>query len=216
MIFKELRHKRYAEFKDHQLQQALQRINNQEEQISKLEEELLQSYQKPELFLDNFNENQTKEEDVLVETLINEIEAGKECKLKMLKSEEVQTSIDLSELKDSDTLQADLLNKLQDDLSKTRLDLEAKDKNTEELKSKITELELNISLFKTQIGDKQSQIMFYEKHILELKNKLDSANTHDVAAEKADSNDGTKSPEEIVSLKVRNTKNLLKLLTALL
>lgn len=143
----------------------------QDGQITQLEEELLLAYQKPELFLENIDE--IKEDDVKEEP-INVDDRKKEFKSKkMFQSEEVQTSIDLSELKETDPLQAEVLNKLQNELTQMRTELEMKEKIVEEYKSKITELELNLSLFKTQLGDKQSQIMFYEKHILELKTKLE-------------------------------------------
>ncbi|CAH2012681.1 unnamed protein product [Acanthoscelides obtectus] len=41
------------------------------------------------------------------------------------------------------------------------------------LKSKMNENEMAINLFRKQIGDKQSQISFYERHIVELQNKKD-------------------------------------------
>lgn len=197
-----MRHKRYAEFKDNQLQQAMLRLSNQEKQIEKLEEELLQAYQKPELFLENMEE--IKDEDDVNDILLNvEVEQKKESKLKMFKTEEIQTSFDLLELKDSDSLQADVLNKLQNDVTRMRRELENKEKTIEEYKAKITELELNISMFKTQIGDKQSQIMFYEKHILELNGKLEIGNNASgIIAEKIDGI-SEKGSEEIAALKVR-------------
>lgn len=141
------------------------------------------------------NIEEIKEEDA--KETINIDEHKKECKLKMFQSEEVQTSIDLFELKDSDPLQADVLNKLQNDLSLIRSELETKEKIVEEYKSKITELELNVNLFKTQLGDKQSQIMFYEKHILELKNKLEATAVGEKIEETTE-----KGTEEIALFKV--------------
>lgn len=232
-FFQELRYKRHAEFKDNQLQQALERINSQDEQISKLEEELLQSYQKPELLLhviDNADkafeekiktDNVNKEDDDPTATRnVNErkediatVETEKGLKLKMFKSEEVQTSIDLIDAKDS-TFSTDLIiTQLKDDLVKTRANLDTKETTIDELKTKIIELELNLKMFKTQIADKQSQIMFYEKHIVELKrennktldnNSVASRNNNNHAVEKdeGDINNRNHINEEIVNLKV--------------
>lgn len=52
--------------------------------------------------------------------------------------------------------------------------IEAKDQIIQQLKSKLNECEMNISLFRKQLGDKQSQITFYERHILELQSSKES------------------------------------------
>lgn len=75
-------------------------------------------------------------------------------------------------------------------------DLEAKEQTIEELKNKINDYELNLSILKKQLSDKQSQITFYERHIMELQSKKEvppSAPTETIELNKN---------EEILSLKV--------------
>ncbi|GJQ81526.1 hypothetical protein Trydic_g4888 [Trypoxylus dichotomus] len=167
----ELKHRRHSEFIEAQLQQALGRINEQDQLMSRLEEELLQAYQKndfcisPDIQSVKLHENGT---DQKIEK--DEVE----CKLKIFKSEETQTIFDASPKSDSNK-DDDALKKLHLELVTAQKEVNAKDETIEQFKSKQTELEMNISMFKKQLGDKQSQIMFYEKHILELQNKKEEA-----------------------------------------
>lgn len=83
--------------------------------------------------------------------------------------------------------------------------LTEKQKTINEMKNKISDLEMTVSMFRAQIGDKQSQISFYEKHILELQNKK-TTEVHTNGAGGDNINIGlvetTSYTEEILALKV--------------
>lgn len=82
--------------------------------------------------------------------------------VKIMKHKEIQTEVVISNESTSN---------LNDDV--IRNEIATKDKVIQQLKSKVTESEMSLSLFRNQLGDKQSQITFYEKHILELQSKLE-------------------------------------------
>lgn len=97
----------------------------------------------------------------------------------------------------------------EDELLSVKNELVEKQKAIADLKSKNSDLEMSISLFRTQIGDKQSQINFYEKHIMELQNrKIVEVHTSGAGG---DNNvmgnvDDSSQNEEIIALKVNTNK----------
>lgn len=191
----ELKHRRKSEFVEAQLQQALDRIDEQDQLMSKLEEELLQAFQKPDIYIMHDVESVKLYENGkdIQETETDEIE----CKIKLFKSEETQTILDVSTKSSSDPNE-DALKNLHVELVNTLKELTSKNETIGQLKSKQTELEMNINMFKNQIGDKQSQITFYEKHILELQNKKEIAVQEMKLSSEVDITN-----EELVTLKVR-------------
>ncbi|KAF5299147.1 hypothetical protein FQA39_LY02320 [Lamprigera yunnana] len=195
ILIKELRYQKELEFKTMQIEQLSERLKTQDEVIIKLEEELLRTIRIYEVTEDK--KEKLPRSPLLCE---NEESIVKREELKMLKQKEVQTCSELIAPLSVDKNLSALLVNLETKLSNYESDLEEKCGIIEQLRNKITELEMNISLFRTQIGDKQSQITFYEKHILDLQNKLkiqaeSQANSHDNDAEQS------KSCEEIAVLK---------------
>ncbi|KAI4458205.1 centrosomal protein [Holotrichia oblita] len=162
----ELRQRRRSEFVETQLRQALDRINEQDQLMSKLEEELLQACRSSDFSIspDVQSVKLYKNGDNIQET------DNVECKVKICKSEETQTLFDAS-LNPDKSIDEDGMKKLHLELVGAQKQISLKDETIEQLKSKQTELEMNMSMFKSQLGDKQSQITFYEKHIVELQNK---------------------------------------------
>lgn len=162
----ELRQRRRSEFVETQLRQALDRINEQDQLMSKLEEELLQACRSSDFSISSDVQS--------VKLHRNGADVQKtdnvECKVKICKSEETQTLFDAS-LKPDKDVDDDGMKKLHSELVDAQKQISLKDEAIEQLKSKQIELEMNMSMFKKQLGDKQSQITFYEKHILELQNK---------------------------------------------
>ncbi|XP_015840436.1 centrosomal protein of 290 kDa isoform X2 [Tribolium castaneum] len=59
-------------------------------------------------------------------------------------------------------------------------EIAVKDQTIEELKNKINEYELSLTTLKKQLADKQSQITFYERHIMELQSKKEAPETIDL------------------------------------
>lgn len=141
-----------------------QRLQTQDEQIGKLEEELL-------LWHKNYNINFSLEE-MKAEKKEKEISDARQSPslIKLTKTEAIQTE----EIVSHDEIDKSLPN-MKIELITVRNELNHKEQRMEQLLSKITELEMNISLFKKQLGDKQSQITFYERHILELQAKREEA-----------------------------------------
>lgn len=159
-FFKELKYRRLLEFKENQLRQAYQRLETQDDHIAKIEVELLQAYQNTNLegaarILENVSQETQKTPDIAP-------------RIKLFNSQESQTCF---EVMPTDKTYSEQMNILQAKLINTESNLTQKESVIEQLRGKITELEMNISLFRKQIGDKQSQIIFYEKHILELQSK---------------------------------------------
>lgn len=160
--------KRSAEFKENEIGQLLERINKQDEHINKLEEELLKLYQDGR--------------DVLTQTVVTEptpeiVQKPPEIgpKLKLFISKQTQTLDIVHSKSTEDGYIQDTINKLQLHVLEKEREISEKNNQIAQLKSKITELEMNVSMFRQQIGDRQSQIMFYENHILELRGKIEKA-----------------------------------------
>ena len=113
--------------------------------------------------------------------------------IKITKSKETQTDVIQQEnLQENETF-----NNLRAELITATNEIASKEETIQQLKSKITEHEMNISLFRKQLGDKQSQITFYERHILELQSKKEIS-----ATEGIDLNTN----EEVLALKVHKTE----------
>ncbi|KAK4881329.1 hypothetical protein RN001_004648 [Aquatica leii] len=167
ILVKELRYQKDIEFKNMQIEQLSDRLKNQDEIIIKLEEELLRAYHIYEhLSIDH------KKDTTVISEARTASEDIKPTDVKLLKEIETQTCSELiTPLSENKNLSAILVN-LEAKLNYSENGIKEKNVVIEQLKNKVTELEMNISLFRTQIGDKQSQITFYEKHILELQNKL--------------------------------------------
>lgn len=170
------------EFKTTQLQQAYERIEIQEEDLSTMEGELLQIYR-------NFDILSVKQLSESAPQL-----QEKTVKVKSYNTQETQT-LTLHE-KENTTIHQNRLDNLQKQLLDVNSEITIK--NKDHLKNKITEMEMNLNLMKKQLQDKQSQIVFYEKHIVELQNKKDHVN--------ANSSTFGQSKEDIFALKV-NTSN---------
>lgn len=159
MKLENLKLKRSVEFKKHEIQQLQDRLHKQDEDITKLEEELLKFYQ-----------NGVLEK---TETIPSTSDIA-EKPIKLFTSNQTQTQ---------DIVNRDMnqnFANLQDKLNKLQLNILEKEKETLEkgneiiqLKNTIAELEMNVNLLKQQINDKQSQIMFYENHILELRGQIE-------------------------------------------
>lgn len=154
------------EFKENQIKQYRERINKQDDQIIKLEEELLQVYQKTQDIPISSVSNVTHSIQKPLEIV---------SKLTLFDSKQTQTLDSVQDETNTDF--QNKLDGLQLKILENESDISGKDNIISQLKSKISELEMNISLFRQQIGDKQSQIMFYEKHILELRGKLEKTET---------------------------------------
>lgn len=191
LFFKELKYRRLSEFKENQLRQAYQRLEMQDDHIAKLEVELLQAYQ-------NTNPDGAAK---ILENDQHEVEKTQDLPpriIKLFNSQESQTCFELIQ---TDKNFSEQMNILQAKLINTESNLSQKESLIEQLRGKITELEMNISLFRKQIGDKQSQINFYEKHILELQSKKqDLFNTSENGS--GDSS-LVQNNEEVLTLKVR-------------
>ncbi|KAG5876194.1 hypothetical protein JTB14_001937 [Gonioctena quinquepunctata] len=158
----ELRYRRQSEFKEAQLQHFTERLKMQDDEIARLDEELI-------LWHKNFD-------GILVQKEVskNKVPEPARRASKLMKTAEVQTSEEPKENRHEE------VNASKDDsrfstltirLAKIKDELAVKDHMVDQLKSKITEHEMTISMFRKQIGDKQSQISFYERHIMELQNK---------------------------------------------
>lgn len=159
-----------------------------------MEEELLQLYQKSPDISPTAQPPTPKEMQMPADII---------TKIKLFSSKQTQT-LECAQDEPIDNSDAqDILYKLQLQLMEKENEVLGKDNTIGQLKSKITELEMNISLFRQQLGDKQSQIMFYEKHILELRGKVEKAEKAIPEENARDSNALVKMNEETVALKVR-------------
>lgn len=185
-FLQELRCRRQAEFKEAQLKHATVRLQDQEEQIAQLEAELLQT-----LCLRESSETQYEMEanepsnafrsrsTQLRTTPANVIEITPVMKSIDTQHAHTQTSFNLNstsasfEKEEKDCQQT--CNRLQAEIQKKDDEIRARSDELQRLKQKNLELEMSISLLRQQMGDKQSQISFYEKHILEMQqNKLEA------------------------------------------
>lgn len=166
--FQELKYQRELDFKNMQIEQMSYRLTSQDELITKLQEELLQCYHK----YDPLPLTDQKEETDSIMEKPKEVKNVTSDEIKMFKQQETQTTPDLLKSLSDEGNVAIIIANLQAKVNSSADELKEKNDTVEQLRSKVTELEMNLSLFRTQIGDKQSQIMFYEKHILELQNKI--------------------------------------------
>ncbi|XP_045460169.1 centrosomal protein of 290 kDa [Harmonia axyridis] len=161
-----IRYRRQADFKELQLQQCNARIEIQNEQIAKLEEDLFLSFKDPDSvgIVSSFIQPKLHPEPV------PEIS---EKHVKLTRSQDVQTEMVEVDGTDND---AKRLENLKTELLNMKNELLAKEEAIQQLKTKLNECEMTVSLFRSQIGDKQAQINFYEKHILELQASMKEEN----------------------------------------
>ncbi|XP_031338487.1 centrosomal protein of 290 kDa isoform X2 [Photinus pyralis] len=194
ILIKELRYRKQIELNNLQVEQLTERLKNQDGVIISLEEALVRS-----LYSENFLSNEVKREDKCTATSpFHEVPILTHSEPKVLKQQEVQTSSELLAAFSGDKEFNALIVELEKKLNASDNVISEKCATIDQLKSKITELEMNISLFRTQIGDKQSQITFYEKHILELQNKLKKTESEGT---KVNTVEQSHVAEEVVSLK---------------
>lgn len=139
----------------------LQRIQTQDEQIGKLEEELLMWHKNFSSSSPEIGEKQEME-NILITQPPSPV-------IKLTKNEGIQTEEIILQYDEVDKS----LPNMKIELITLRNELNNKELNIEQLKNQLTESEMNVNLFKKQLGDKQSQITFYERHILELQTKRD-------------------------------------------
>lgn len=163
-VLKEIKYRRQSELKEKQLQHIFEKVQMQDDQIVKLEEEIITLHR---------NYNCIAPESDLPPNSGGGAAAPASV-YKVTKAKEIQT--DAITIEDDNKIihnvsDEEKVSSLHTELVNVTSQLAAKDQLIEQLKNKITEQEMNISLFRKQIGDKQSQLSFYEKHILELQNK---------------------------------------------
>lgn len=139
----------------------MERIKIQDEQILKLDEELL-------LWQKNVDTISLPRDSVVIDIPKMVSKPTSPLTKTILNSISTQT-IDIRIIPD-DVVELDKKSTIAQILS-VKEELAEKQKIISQLKTKVAEQEMTISIFRTQIGDKQSQINFYEKHILELQNK---------------------------------------------
>lgn len=188
-----IRYRRQADFKELQLQQCNNRIEIQNDQIAKLEEDLFFSIKGTE-------SNKTTTPFTPLKTHQELIPDISEKLVKLTKNQDVQT--DMMEIDETDN--SNRLENLKKELLNTKNDLVAKEEALQQLKTKLNESEMNVSLFRTQIGDKQAQISFYEKHILDLQQmkKEDTVMHRPTNGAGGDAPSNEIVSEEVISLKV--------------
>lgn len=176
-----LKYKRLLEFNAAQLQQAYTRIEKQEDDLTKIEEELVQAYR-------NFDILSIKKGSENLPQI-----SERTPNVKAFNTQETQTSEVLCE-KENTAFYHSRADNLQKQLLELNSEITIKNKALDHLKSKLTEMEINLNSMKNQLQDKQSQIVFYEKHIVELQSKTDRVN--------ANVSPFAQSNEDIVALKV--------------
>lgn len=196
VLFQELRYKRQSEFKEAQLQHFIERVKMQDEQLSKLDEELL-------LWHKNFDVNLPPKNTPPVEEVKKVVEEAPAPEVKILKSCEVQTVEFVPHEKIRESEEAVQIANLKLELFKVREVVVEKERNINQMQSKINELEMTINLFRKQIGDKQSQIAFYERHIMEFENKKDEVHSSGAGGDNINVGmESNKNNDEILALKV--------------
>ncbi|KAJ8934432.1 hypothetical protein NQ318_017133 [Aromia moschata] len=194
----ELRYKRQAEFKETQLQHFKDRVRIQDEQIAKLDEELLLCHR-------NFDTNAPCTE-ILVQKLP---EPSKSSTITFQTAEtqtdEVARTETQQENRDQQENDVQKENRhLKSQVASLQETLGEREQGLTQLKGKFSELEVAVGVFRKQLGDKQSQIVFYERHIMELQSKKQEVHPAEgaggdninVGAEVAKSN------EEVLALKI--------------
>lgn len=200
----ELRFKRQSDYKERQLKHFTERIAIQDEQILRLEEELL-SWQKN---LDgSFGFKDVPIRDLPVQQSAKPISKPSSP---VTRSTEVQTDKEVvkseHDVSDETHLKQELMN--------IKQELVNKNQNIDHMKNKIQELEVSMNTYKTQIGDKQSQISFYERHIIDLQNKKEDFHSSNVNGAGGDNiNIGMETTnvtnnEELIALRVSIIKFL--------
>ncbi|XP_056644391.1 centrosomal protein of 290 kDa [Diorhabda sublineata] len=169
----ELRLKRQLEFKESELQHYMDRTKLQDEQIAKLDHELLQIYRHIDISDTDTNIKKVSSEEPLQKPESKKliIPEPKPRTLKLTRAVSVQTNEVVTQTPTILLENNNVIANLRGELFNVREDLSNKESQINQLKSKITEHEMTISMFRKQIGDKQSQISFYERHIMELQNK---------------------------------------------
>ncbi|CAH1173755.1 unnamed protein product [Phaedon cochleariae] len=204
----ELRYKRQSEFKEAQLQHFIDRVKLQDEQLAKLDEELL-------LWHKHFNGTYIQKNSIVNQTKSDEtpipIAIPIPAPRKFFVSVEVQTIEDECDI----TVQSnnDEIISLKSEISRMKDELLAKEQFIGQLRSKVAEHEMTISLFRKQIGDKQSQISFYEHHIMELQSKKGEISSSGAGGDNISVGvETTNSNEEVVALKgsVKDLQDNLK------
>lgn len=193
-----MRYKRQSEFKEKQLEHFAERIKLQDDQISKLDEELL-------LWQKNFDAiTSPKEISMLPAPLLVSKPTSPIIKTSFTSISTQTTNIEIVSEVTSQTISPSLSS----ELVIVKEELVEKQRIINEMKSKISDLEMTVSMFRTQIGDKQSQINFYEKHILELQTSKKVVEVHAGGAGGDNVNVGTietsRNNEELLALKVRH------------
>ncbi|XP_072379937.1 centrosomal protein of 290 kDa isoform X2 [Diabrotica undecimpunctata] len=164
----EIRLKRQLEFKQSELQHYVERVKLQDEQILKLDQELLQIYK----YLDVPDGVTQKSLQVETRENISQKPLTPEPKPRTLKvSRPVTVQTENLEPVSPTSDEKHSVNNLKSELLTLREEVKVKETQLDQLKSKITEHEMTISMFRKQLGDKQSQITFYERHIMDLQNK---------------------------------------------
>lgn len=178
------------------MQHFMERVRTQDKQMSKLDEELLMWHKNFDVSLSPKKTNSVEH----VETVTKKPPAAI---LKITKSAEVQTVEIAPDNRVGESDEAVQIASLKSELIKTREVVDEKERSINQLKSRVTELEMTISLFRKQIGDKQSQIMFYERHIMELQSKKDEVHSGGAGGDNISVGiESNKSNEEITALKV--------------
>lgn len=180
----EIKYRRQCTLKETQLQHVFDRVKIQDEQIIKLEEELFALHK-------NFAFDYDPE---LPPTSVQQPEKAvkpEPTMIKISKNKDTQTELTQEE----DIKEDDSFSNIRAELISVSNEVAAKEQIIQQLKSKITENEMNLSLFRKQLGDKQSQITFYERHILELQSKKE------ITTDSSENVDVNKN-EEILTLKV--------------
>ncbi|CAG9830349.1 unnamed protein product, partial [Diabrotica balteata] len=164
----EIRLKRQLEFKQSELQHYVERVKSQDDQILKLDQELLQIYK----YLDIPDGVTQKSLQVESRENITQKPVTPEPKPRTLKaSRPVTVQTENLEPVSPTSDEKHIVNNLKSELITLQEENKVKETQLDQLKSKITEHEMTISMFRKQIGDKQSQITFYERHIMDLQNK---------------------------------------------
>lgn len=166
-----MKYRRQFEYKESQLQQAYNQLDMHSKKLINLEEELLKAYHKEDILrinlFNNLNENAVPDKVDKSTSISKPLDT--ELIIKVSKS--AQTNSYAEEGDGEKSLTHQIMLSLQSELENLQQDIIVKDKQLQEHKSKITELEMNLNLFRKQLGDKQSQITFYEKYILQIQNR---------------------------------------------
>lgn len=168
---------REAEFKEVQVQQLLDRLNMQDELITRLQEEVISCYQHNEPLSKSESHNEdrpkAKPRKKAAPTALK-TSKDRETQTVLLPEPEAHASMNVideqpaPEQPHRDSVTGDLNLQLQSAFDQ----LNSKELLVQQLCNKVTDLEASLSLLRTQMGDKVSQISFYEKHILELQGKI--------------------------------------------